>query len=386
MTETNDLRALRTIAKRFARVNRIAQHQALDLVAGQLGFPNWVKLITASKNGWQIGQEGIAVVEAFGRSALPAATIRQGDPEAMTRRFTHLQEADHGIIGEHAYRLHDVLHDVVMSGEGWSVRVPENPGGIAIVETYTVPGTNCPVLDPQFLQAALNIARDRASQVRGEISTDWPRRSTKPDLEGVVRHPLSGSESNVWFCYHCDGKITGTQIAENLWHCPRCGASPLDIYDRAFWSKDEGKSFLPIKTNDGDRQDRPALKIVDGRPNLDLNEEKIVLLIRSALIEEATNVSERLGALHAEISVDEDNDVCIILDIDLWPEDKDPTQALAVAELLGIKVDVACTQFTIPFAWPGLGEITPSTSEYTRIMLDAYAEYGSLPERMAKAP
>ena len=106
-----------------------------------------------------------------------------------------------------------------------------------------------------------------------------------------------------------------------------------------------------------DRHDRPALKIVDGRPKLALNEEKIVLLIRSALIEEAANVSERLGALHAEISVDEDNDVWIALDIYLWPEDKDPAQALAVAELLGIQVDVACTQSTIPFAWPGLGEV-----------------------------
>jgi hypothetical protein len=379
MTETNDLRTLKLIAKRFARAHRIAQHQALDLVAGHLDFPNWVKLVTASKKGWQAGQEGIAAVEAFARGALSAATIRKGDAEAMARRFTHLEEADHGMIGEHPYRLHDVLHDVVMTGEGWSVRVPENPSAIAIVESYATPGTICPVFDPGFLQAALNIARDRASQVRGKISTDWPRRSTKPDLDGVVRHPLDDSESNVWFCYHCDGMITGIQVAQNLWHCPACGASPLDIYDTAFWSEDEGKSFLPIETNAGDRQDIPALKIVDGRPKLDLNEEKIVLLVRSALIEEATNVSERLGALHAEISVDEDNDVCIIFDIDLWPEDKDPTQALAVAGVLGINVDVACTQFTIPFAWPDLGQITSSTSEYTRIMLDAYAEHGSFP-------
>lgn len=284
--------------------------------------------------------------------------------------------------GEHAYRLLDVLHDVVISGEGWSIRVPENPSAIAIVETYTAPGATCPVLDPEFLQAALAIAQERAGNVRGEISADWPRRSTKPNLEGVVRHPLSGGESNVWFCYHCDGKITGAQIAQNLWHCPGCGASPLDIYDAAFWSDDEGKSLLPVETNDPDRQ-RTAPKIVDGRPKLDLNEEKIILLIRSALIEEATNISERLGALHAEISVDEDNDVWIILDIDLWPEDKDTAQALAVAELLGIQIDVACTQLTIPFAWPGLGEVTSSTSEYTRMMLDAYAESGSPPGRMA---
>lgn len=386
MTEANDLHTLRVLAKRYARANRIAQHQALDLVAAQLSFPNWVKLIADSKGGWRVGPEGIARVEAFANAPMPAATFRQGDAEAMSRRFTQLQEADHGMIGEHAYRLLDVLHDVVMSGEGWSIRVPENPGAIAIVETYTAPHATCPVHDPGFLQAALAIANERAGQVRGEISADWPRRSTKPDLKGVVRHPLSGSESDVWFCYHCDGKITGAQIAQNLWHCPGCGASPLDIYDAAFWSEDKGKSFLPIAAKNSDRQDRPALKIVDGRPRLVLNEEKIVLLIRSALIEEAANVSERLGALHAEISVDEDNDVWIALDVDLWPENKDPAQALAVAELLGIEVDVARTQFTIPFAWPGLGEITSSTSEYARMMLDAYDECGGLPENKAEAP
>lgn len=384
MTEANDLHTLRLLAKRYARANRIAQHQALDLVAVQLSFPNWVKLIAASKNGWQVEPHGMARLEAFVNAPMPAASFRQGDAEAMSRRFTHLREADRGMIGEHAYRLLDVLHDVVISGEGWSIRVPENPSAMAIVETYTAQGATCPVLDPEFLQAALAIAQERAGNVRGEISADWPRRSTKPDLEGVVRHPLSGGESNVWFCYHCDGKITGAQIAQNLWHCPGCGASPLDIYDTAFWSDDEGKSLLPVETNDPDRH-RPAPKIVDGRPRLDLNEEKIVLLIRSALIEEATNVSERLGALHAEISVDEDNDVWITLDIDLWPENKDPAQALAVAELLGIQIDVACTQLTIPFAWPGLGEGTSSTSEYTRMMLDAYAEYGGLPDRKAGA-
>ena len=376
MTETNDLPRLRTLAKRYARANRIAQHQALDLVAAHLSFPNWVKLVTASKSGWEAGPEGMASVESFASTLRPAATIRAGDAEAMSRRFTHLQEADHGKIGEHAYRLYDVLRDVVMSGEGWSIRVPENPGAIPIVETYCAPETICPVLDPEFLQVALDVARERASHVRGQISTEWPRRSTKPDREGVVRHPLSGSESKIWFCYHCDGKISGAQIAKNLWHCPRCGASPIDIYASAFWSADKGKSFPPIEDIEADHQHGPNIKIADGRPKLDLNAEKIVLLMRSALVEEAINVSERLGALHAEISVDEDNDVWIILDVDLWPEDKDPTQAMAVAELLGIGIEVACTQFTIPFAWPGIGGVTTSTSDYTRMMLDAYEQRG----------
>src|SRR5688572_8333513 len=131
MTETNDLRRLRILAKRYARANRIAQHQALDLIAVQLSFPNWVKLVVASKEGWQAKPEGIARVKAFAKAPTPEATFRQGDADAMSRRFIYLQEADRGTIGEHAYRLLDVLHDVVMSGEGWCIRVPENPGAIA---------------------------------------------------------------------------------------------------------------------------------------------------------------------------------------------------------------------------------------------------------------
>ncbi|MCQ1573484.1 hypothetical protein NFO65_22415 [Neorhizobium galegae] len=383
MTETNDLHRLKTLAKRYARANRIPQHQALDLIAGKLGFPNWVKLISATKNGWEIDAEKIKGVEAFSRGALPAVTFLKGDPEAMNRRFEYLEQAEHGTIGGHAYRLQEVMGDVIIAGEGWSIRVPENPSAIPVVETYTNPELNCPVLEPEFLQRALRLATDRAGLVRAEISTDWPRRSTKPDLNGVVRHPLGRGESDVWFCLHCDGKITGRQIAETLWHCPGCGASPLDIFETAFWCEDEGKSFLPVKIGTVG-QDKPEVQIVDGRPKLDLDEEKITLLMRSALLDDATNVSEKLGALLAEISVDDENDVFIALEVDLWPEDKEPVQALAVSKLLGLETDFVSSWSTIPFAWPGLGEMTLSTSEYTQMMLDAYAQYGGLPDRNAK--
>ncbi len=383
MTETREIRGLKALAKRYARANRIAQHQALDLIAGELGFPHWTKLIASSKNGWQIDTEQMARVEAFVRRALPATTFRNGDPEAMNRRFAYLEQAEHGMIGDHAYRLQEVFHDVIIAGEGWSIRVPENPGAPPIVETFADQEAECPVFDPEFLQTALSLARDRALQARAGIATDWPRRSTKPDLSGVVRHPLSGSESDVWFCLHCDGKITGAQIALNLWHCPGCGASPLDIFDTPFRSDDDGKSFLPVKTDGAVDRDEPDFRIVDDRPKPDLNEEKIILLIRCALLDDATNISERLGALQAEISVDDDG-VWIALEDDFWPEGKDPVQALVVAERLGLEVELVSSWSTIPFAWPGLGEIASSTSEYTQMMLDAYAQYGSSPDRKPK--
>ena len=100
------------------------------------------------------------------------------------------------------------------------------------------------------------------------------------------------------------------------------------------------------------------------------------MLLRIALLEDATNPGERLGALLAEINVDDDNDAWITFDEDLWPDDKDPDAAIAVADKLGIELELEITCMTFPFAWPGLGHVTTSTSEYLGHLLDAYAEHG----------
>ncbi|MGM4884277.1 MULTISPECIES: hypothetical protein [Rhizobium] len=374
MTKATKL-SLKLLAKRYARAKRITLHQALDLVAGKLGFANWTKLASASKNDWIPSSKQMASIEAFVAHALPTEDFQTGHPEAMTRRFANLEQAEHGMIGDHAYRLQVIFHDVVMAGAGWSIKVPENPGAAPIIQTSIENDERCPVFDPEFLQKALDLARDRAVQVRGEISTDWPRRSTKPDLDGVVRHPLWGGESDMWFCLHCGRKIIGTQIAQNLWHCPGCGASPLDIFDTAFWCDDGGESLPSVRTDGAVDSDKPDFRVVDDRPKLDLNEEKITLLIRCALLDDATNISEKLGALQAEISVEDENDVWIALEEDLWPHDKRPVQAFIVAAQLGIEVELESMCSAIPFAWPRLGELTSSTSEYTQMMLDAYAQY-----------
>ncbi|MFU1682103.1 hypothetical protein [Phaeobacter piscinae] len=60
-------------------------------------------------------------------------------------------------------------------------------------------------------------------------------------------------------------------------------------------------------------------------------------------------------------------------DEDLWPEYKEPVSALKVAALLGINVEQELCLRELPFAWPGLGEHTSSTVEYTEMMLKAYA-------------
>ncbi|MBB5538873.1 hypothetical protein [Rhizobium giardinii] len=135
-----------------------------------------------------------------------------------------------------------------------------------------------------------------------------------------------------------------------------------------------------MKTDGAVDGDKPDFRGVDDRPKLELNGEKITLLIRSALLDDATNISEKLGALQAEITVDDENDVWISLEEDLWPHDKEPVQALIVAARLGLEVELETMWSTIPFHWPGLGELTSSTSEYTQMMLDAYAQYDSSPK------
>lgn len=70
--------------------------------------------------------------------------------------------------------------------------------------------------------------------------------------------------------------------------------------------------------------------------------------MRSALIEDATSISEKLSALQAGITVDGDNDVWISFHDDLWPYDKQPIHALIVAAQLGIEVELESMWLTLP--------------------------------------
>lgn len=375
MTEAAETNHLKLLAKRHARATRVAQHEALNFIAIHLGFANWTQLVTAIKSGWIPSSEQVASIEAVVANHVSPADFTTGSADASARRWEYLEQAEQGRIRGHAYRLQVALDDVIIAGEGWSITVPEDPSARATVRTSAEVDDQSPVFDPDFLEEALSLANHRMAQVRGKISTDWPRRSTKPDGKGRSRHPLWDRDSDTWFCLHCNGKITGIQIAQNLWHCPACGASPVDIFDSAFWCEDEGKSLPPIGAKAKSHTGKPEFHVVDDRPKLELNERNIVLLMRSALLDDATNVSERLGALLAEITVDEDNDVWISLEEDLWPDHKEPTQAIKVAAQLGIEIELETMWSKIPFHWPALGEQTSSTTEYLQMLLEAYAQY-----------
>jgi hypothetical protein len=53
-------------------------------------------------------------------------------------------------------------------------------------------------------------------------------RSTHSDPDGTAVHPLFGGASAEWPCLHCDALSTGAEMAANMWHCPKCSATPIE--------------------------------------------------------------------------------------------------------------------------------------------------------------
>ena len=373
MKPTYYLKKLKELSKRYARAQQIPLHKARDTVAQVLGFSHWNDVTKAHKAGWSPTKEHVSAVESLLVEALPGD--QAGRPRFGSFIGDSILDTDvqHGTIDGYEYTISASMGDVHMHGTGWHLHVPEAPNGEPRLEIAKQIEHEAPVYEAAFQQEALEIAIKRAEQVRAGIASDWPRRSTKPDKDGLVRHPINGAESDKWFCLHCDTSITGEQIAKSLWHCPRCDASPLDIFESPWWIEDQDAQPEPISNEEISGRPELVVDAPDTRLKLELDTEKVTLLIRSALVEDASNVSERLGALFADILVHDDNDVCITLDEDLWPEHKEPVSALAVAAQLGINVDQELCLRELPFAWPGLGEHTKSTVEYTEMMLKAYA-------------
>lgn len=375
MTKKNELNTLKTLAKRYARAIRIPQHEALNAIAAELGLPNWTQLASKAKQGWLPSAKQIAQAEAFVRQSHPGAGEKERFIDKSFSRPVD-EPIRRGRIGDHAYRVFESFGDIRMEGDGWRILVGEAQFSQPVVEIEKPHADTSPVRIREFLDAALVIADEEAAKVRAGISSDWPRRSTKPDAEGVVVHPLFGGRSATWYCLHCDGKITGKQLAESLWHCPNCGASPIDIFTSPDWLEGSDIDPKPIEVLTARQRPEPRIELVDSRPTLTLDEDSISLLLRTALLEDASAPGERLGALLAEICVDDEGDACIVLDEDLWPDFKDPVAALAVAEMLGVELELNGTCMSFPFAWPGLGHATTSTREYVRMLLDAHEDKG----------
>ena len=223
MTDHNNLQDLKKAAKWLARAKRIPLHKALDTIATVCGQPHWNALTKEYDDGWRPSpaheNEIALLVENDAEQQLPFG----------------VQEVQKGEIDGHPYELIVDFDDVLIGGNCWAIHLGHAPSEPPAIEKYAA----CAIDDPAVLEAALAIAHRAANQVRLRISSDWPRRSTKPDAEGRVMHPLwaGGEPSSRWFCLHCDGQPTGTQMAENMWHCPNCNATPIDIFSSPFWKE-----------------------------------------------------------------------------------------------------------------------------------------------------
>ena len=371
MTDNDKLKRLKHLAKRHARSTAQPLHVALDFVATRFGSPHWNALTTRAKGDWVPSEADIAKVEALVEkvSSFKDAEFDHifGGPEAVSE----------GQVQGHRYALKSMCGDVYMEGDGWQIHLNENPLAPPQVTIDLPHAQVSPMNTPKVLAEAVGIAKELMQTIKARRFEDWPRRATKPDAEGKVRHPFLGmADSDRWYCLHCNGEITGGQITKNQWHCPGCGASPINIFDQPFWLHPHEEKPMPVQISAEAQVVEPVVSVVDQRPRLDLNKSQVEHLIRCALFEDATNASERIGASLAEIHVDEDLDVFLSFEDHYWPEEKEPHSAREVAELLGVGI-IEEVMWTDPlFAWPGLGTVTQSTAEYTRLMLDAYRQHG----------
>lgn len=371
MTDNDKLKRLKLLAKRHARSTAQPLHVAQNLVATRLGSPHWNALTARAKGDWAPSEADIAKVEALMEkvSSFKDAEFDHvfGGPEAVTE----------GQVHGHRYALKTMCGDVYMDGDGWQIHLHENPLVPPQVTIDLAHAQKSPMNNPKLLAEAIGIAKELMQTIKARRFADWPRRATKPDADGKVRHPfLEMTETDRWYCLHCNGEITGVQIAKNQWHCPGCGASPINIFDQPFWLHPHEEKPMPVQIPAEGQAIEPVVSVVDQRLRLDLNKDQVEHLIRCALFEDATNASERIGASLAEIHVDEDLDVFLSFEDHYWPEEKEPHSARDVAALLGVEVSEEVMWTDPLFAWPGLGTVTQSTAEYTRLMLDAYRQHG----------
>ncbi|MEM9046871.1 MAG: hypothetical protein AAGC81_19500 [Pseudomonadota bacterium] len=239
MTDQLSINQIKTLAKRYGRAKRLPHHEALNAFAQLLGFPHWKAVTKAHCKGWQPDRDHGRRVRSFLEATAP--NVRDAIPsfDDLGLMLDDELEVEAGEIRGHPYQIEEGLTDLHMFGNGWRIQLDQAPSEEPTIEVTDRRYKSNPIHDMEFVEAALAIANVRMEQVRARISSDWPRRSTKPDAEGRICHPLfDRGLSAEWHCLHCDGKFTGQSIAANMWHCPACNATPLDLFAKPFWLGD----------------------------------------------------------------------------------------------------------------------------------------------------
>jgi hypothetical protein len=247
---TDTLTTLKLITKRFARVQRLRHMAALDIVAQHLKQAHWRGLVEQTKQGWSPTPQQLTELEAALAHHRPTAT----DADAVTLElgdalvFTSWNpanvppmEADeiHGELDGHPFYLVGDFFSVAFGSQGWETIFDQSPVAAPVVRKLGGRVTSAPALDPAFVARAKRLAKIRAERMYAAAAIAWPRRSIVPDSKGRTQHPLGNGLAAEWHCLHCDGVHDGATMAEALWHCPDCGATPVDIFAEPFWSPAE---------------------------------------------------------------------------------------------------------------------------------------------------
>lgn len=232
MSEIAHLKELKSIARKLARVRRIKHVGALDIVATALGYPHWKALALAAQHGWQPATADLQAANALLVADNPMGAKGYGP-------LSVFDDAEEQEIRGHRFTIGTEYDDIVLFAEGWTLRLPEAPSKPPEIYVTDPKDLTCPVQDPEFVIAALDLALQRQQHVHARIAADWPRRSSVPYPDGRAEHPLTGQVSTQWYCLHCDEEATGQQMVANLWHCPACSASPMDTFASRWWLGEE---------------------------------------------------------------------------------------------------------------------------------------------------
>ena len=124
MKTHHDLQSLTTIAKRIARENRIPHHEALDLIAKQLGQTHWNALTTAYGKGWRLQPPATETLDDLSNDADLMAIPTLGLGQVIKRT---------GFINGHPYSL-EVDFEVVIGGAGWAILLEHAPSEKPVIE------------------------------------------------------------------------------------------------------------------------------------------------------------------------------------------------------------------------------------------------------------
>ncbi|AUC53089.1 hypothetical protein CDO87_07710 [Sagittula sp. P11] len=169
MTENDKLKALKLLAKRYARATGQPQHAALDVIAARLGFSHWNALTGSAKGEWDPSEAQVAAIKAFVQriTSHEGTTFDHifGGPDAITR----------GEIQGHPYELCTMLGDVRMEGDSWRILLPENPSATPRVEVDIEHAQNSPMNDRELLAEAMTchgIFPPPSIRVRPNLRTD----------------------------------------------------------------------------------------------------------------------------------------------------------------------------------------------------------------------